>query len=138
MMARLSLIALVLFLSACGQGPPGPQGAEGPPGSPGPQGAEGPPGSPGPQGAEGPPGPPGPQGPPGPSQPAGASGTNIRIVESECRAACVVTCGENERILNSYALNPGGTFSFENDNRTNFRPQRQGISTRVVLACVPK
>jgi len=29
-------------------------------------------------------------------------------------------CEENERILNTYAINPGGTFSFDADNKATF------------------
>lgn len=81
---------------------------------------------------------PGPAGPPGPPGPAGAGGTGIRIVEGECSASCTVACEANERILNTYAINPGGTFIFEEDSRATFRPQRQGVSIKVVLACIPK
>jgi hypothetical protein len=81
---------------------------------------------------------PGPAGPPGPSGPAGAGGTVIRSVAGECRQACTVACEANERILSAYAVNPGGTFIFEDDNRATFRPQQQGVSVKVVLACIPK
>jgi hypothetical protein len=83
-------------------------------------------------------GPPGAIGPPGPAGPVGLSGTIIRFVEGECRQPCAVACEENERILNTYAINPGGTFSFDSDNKATFRPQRQGASVKVVLACVQK
>jgi hypothetical protein len=72
------------------------------------------------------------QGPPGPS------GTVIRFVDGECRQACTVACEANERILSTHAINPGGTFVFEEDNRATFRPQRQGAAVKVVVACVPK
>ena len=78
---------------------------------------------------------PGPAGPPGASGPAG---TVIRVVDGECSAPCAVACEATERILSTYAVNPGGTFVFEEDNRATFRPQRQGVSTKVVLACIPK
>jgi hypothetical protein len=65
------------------------------------------------------------------------SGTAIRFVDSECRQVCFVACGENERILNAHAIDPGGPFSFDADNRkATFRPQRQGVAVKVVLACV--
>jgi hypothetical protein len=35
-------------------------------------------------------------------------------------------------------MNPGGTFVFEEDNRATFRPQRQGVAIKVMVACVPK
>jgi hypothetical protein len=104
-----SLSALVL--AGCFEAPPGPKG------------------EPGAVGAEGPPGPQGPAGPTGPA---------VRFVDGECRAACIVACEENERILSTYSLNPGGTFLFETDNRATFRPQQPGVSTKVVLACVPR
>jgi hypothetical protein len=31
-----------------------------------------------------------------------------------------------------------GTFAFDGDNKATFRPQRQGGSAKVVLACVPR
>ena len=92
-------------------------------------------GDPGPPGPEGPAGPAGPAGPVGPT---GISGTVIRFVEGECRQACTVACEANERILNSYAINPGGTFVFEEENRATFRPQRQGVTVKVMLACASK
>jgi hypothetical protein len=68
-----------------------------------------------------------------------ASGTIIRFVEIECRQICFVACKENERILSACAINPGGTFTFDADNRkAAFRPQLQGALVKVVLACVEK
>jgi hypothetical protein len=90
------------------------------------------------KGDQGPPGPAGPPGPPGAAGPVGLSGTIIRFVEGECRQACTVACEDNERILNTFAINPGGTFVFDADNKATFRPQRQGVSAKVVLACVPR
>jgi hypothetical protein len=110
---RSFIVLLMLALSACGENPQksekGDQGSAGPEGAPGPVGA------------------------------AGMSGTVIRFVEIECRQICFVACKENERILNSYAINPGGTFTFDGDNRkATFRPQLQGTPVKVVLACVEK
>ena len=68
----------------------------------------------------------------------GISGTFIRFVDGECRQACTLSCQDNERILSTYAINPGGTFVFDADNKATFRPQRQGVSVKVVLACAPK
>ena len=90
------------------------------------------------KGDQGPPGPAGPPGPPGAAGPVGLSGTIIRFVEGECRQACTVACEDNERILNILAINPGGTFILDADNKATFRPQRQGVSSKVVLACVPR
>src|SRR5262249_50508156 len=84
------------------------------------------------QGEKGDSGPPGPAGPAGPPGPAGPSGTVIRFVEGECRQACTVACEANERILNTYAINPGGTFVFEEDNRATFRPTRPGAAVQVI------
>jgi hypothetical protein len=80
-------------------------------------------------------GPPGPQGPAGP---AGTGATVVRFVEGECRQPCKVACEDNERILNTFAINPGGTFTFEADNQATFRPQRQGAAAKVILACVAR
>jgi hypothetical protein len=90
------------------------------------------------KGEKGEQGPPGPAGPPGPSGPAGPGGTIIRFVNGECSQACTVACEANERILSTYAFNPGGTFVFEEENRATFRPQRQGTAIKIVLACAPK
>jgi hypothetical protein len=87
------------------------------------------------KGDQGPSGPAGPAGPPGP---LGPSGKVIRFVVGECRQACTVACEANERILNAYAINPGGTFVFEEQNRATFRPQQEGTAIKVVVACAPK
>jgi hypothetical protein len=57
------------------------------------------------------------------------------FVDGECRHTCTVACDANERILNTFAIGPGGNFVFEEANRATFRPQRQGASVKVVLAC---
>jgi hypothetical protein len=100
-----------LALGGCIEGKPGSKG------DPGPAGAAGPAGTPG---------------------PAGPGGTVVRFVDGECRTPCVVACEADERILSTYALNPGGTFTYEADNRATFRPQQPGVSAKVVLACVPR
>ena len=82
-------------------------------------------------------GPPGPEGPPGPAGPAGLS-TAIRFVEGECRQPCIVACEDNERILDTFAINPGGTFIFDADNKATFRPEQQDRPVKVILACVRK
>ena len=114
MQVRWLIVLLVLGLSACGEQPVA-QKAE--------KGDQGPPGS---------------EGPAGPAGPIGISGTVIRFVEGECRQACTLACEDNERILSTYAINPGGSFVFDADNKATFRPQRQGVSVKVVLACAPK
>jgi hypothetical protein len=111
MQVRWLIVLLALGLAACGEAQKGEKGDQGPPGTPG---------------------------PPGPAGPVGLRGTIIRFVEGECRQACTVACEENERILNTYAISPGGTFSLDADNKATFRPQRQGASVKVVLACVQK
>ena len=119
MQIRWFIVLSILALSACGENPGAQKGEKGD------------------QGPAGPSGPPGPSG--GPAGPAGMSGTIIRFVDSECRQACTVACEEDERILSSHAINPGGTFTFEADNsKATFRPQRQGVPIRVVVACVKK
>jgi len=117
MHARWLIVLLLLGLSACGEQPVSQTGEKGDPG---------------------PPGPAGPAGPLGPVGPSGISGTVIRFVEGECRQACTLACEDNERILSTYAINPGGSFVFDADNKATFRPQRQGVSVKVVLACAPK
>jgi hypothetical protein len=114
MQLRPFIALMALALAACGEDPLGLKG---------------------PQGERGPPGPPGAAGAPGP---AGAAGTAIRLVDGECLAPCTVACEDDERILSTYAINPGGTFSFESDSRATFRPQRPGVASKVVLACIPR
>jgi len=117
MQLRGFIVALALVLSGCGESQLPAKGETG---------------------EKGEPGPPGPAGPSGPAGPAGPSGAVIRFVDGECRQPCTVACEENERILSTYAISPGGIFVFETDNKTTFRPQRQGASVKVVLACVQK
>jgi hypothetical protein len=96
---------------------------------------QGPPGPQGPQGATGAQGPAGPPGPPGAPAPAGSS---IRFAEFGCAAAaCSFTCDASERLLNAYALAPGGSFTFDDDRRVTFRPARRP-SNKIVLVCVPQ
>src|SRR6266849_6109475 len=111
MQAHRFIVLFALMLSACGESPTPLKGEQGPPG---------------------------PEGPAGPVGPAGSSGAVIRFVDSECRGACTVACEPNERILNTYAINPGGVFILENDNRATFRPQRPGVSIKVSVACIQK
>jgi hypothetical protein len=60
------------------------------------------------------------------------------MTDSTCSNVCTVSCEPNEQILNAYALNPGGTFVFEDANKATFRPQRRGAASKVVIACVQK
>jgi Collagen triple helix repeat (20 copies) len=124
---RSAILALMLMLGGCGQAEKGAQGPTGP------SGPEGPPGPPGPAGPSGPAGLPGPAGPAGPRGPSGAS---IRVLEQDCRGPCTVACEASERIVNAYAIYPGGAFAYEADSRVNFRPQQPGVSIRVVIVCV--
>jgi hypothetical protein len=113
MQVRWFIVLLMLALSACGENIQ--------------------------RGEKGDHGPAGPEEAPGPVGVAGISGTIIRFVEIECRQICFVACKENERILSACAINPGGTFTFDADNRkAAFRPQLQGALVKVVLACVEK
>jgi hypothetical protein len=75
--AAFVVLALAMFLSACGQGQQGPKGEQGPPGPQGAKGDQGPPGPAGvtgPKGEQGQAGPPGPKGEQGPPGPQGAKG----------------------------------------------------------------
>jgi hypothetical protein len=83
-------------------------------------------------------GPPGPAGPAGPAGAPGAEGTAIRLVDGECMSPCTVACEDSERILSTYAIQPGGTFTFQSDSRATFRPQQPGVASKVVLACIPR
>ena len=107
------LVILTAFLlAACGQSEPPAKGETGPPR---------------------PIGPPGPAGPPGPS----ASGPAIRIITQPCdQAACGASCGENEQILNAYALNPGGAIGFIDERNVTFRPKERPAV--LALACISK
>jgi hypothetical protein len=117
MRVRWVIVFLALGLSACGEQSAVQKGDQGTPG---------------------PEGPAGPAGPAGPVGPSGISGTVIRFVDGECRQVCAIACQDNERILSTYAINPGGSFVFDAENKATFRPQRQGIAVKVVLACAPK
>jgi hypothetical protein len=108
MQARALMILFLLALAACGEKTPGPRGEQGPPGPAGPPGA------------------------------TGAGGAVIRFIDSECSGPCTVACEPDERILNTYAFNPGGTFIWLDINRANFRPQQPGISVKVSVACVAR
>jgi hypothetical protein len=115
MVARWLIVLSMLALSACGEN----QVAQ--------------------KGERGTPGPPGPEGPPGSAGAAGESRTVIRFVDSECRQVCILACAESERVLSTYAINSEGTFTFDPDNRkATFRPEPQGVSVKVVLACAQK
>jgi hypothetical protein len=87
------------------------------------------------KGEQGPPGPMGPAGPPGPPGPAG---TTIRSIVGDCGGTCIVACGDGERILSAFAVSPGGTFVYESEARSTFRPEQPGAPVKVILACIPK
>jgi hypothetical protein len=72
--------------------------------------------------------------PPGPPGAPGAAGTTIRMVEVNCRGTCTAECSAEERIVNAYALAPGGSFVYEDDNRASYRPQRRNVDIKVVVA----
>jgi hypothetical protein len=94
-------------------------------------GEQGPPGPRGPSGPQGPAGPPGPAGAPGPA------GTAIRVENQDCRqASCPFACRDDERVLNAYALPPGGAILHEDDRRITFRPVHRAGT--IVLFCVPR
>jgi Collagen triple helix repeat (20 copies) len=108
------VFTLAVFLSACGQGPQGPKGDQGPPGPqaakgdqgpPGPAGAtgtrgeQGPPGPQGGKGDEGPPGPQGPKGEKGDKGEQGSSGAGLHLVRQETCDGSWVREGELPRIL---------------------------------------
>jgi hypothetical protein len=38
----------------------------------------------------------------------------------------------------NFAVDYTGTFIFDADNKATFRPQRHGVSVKIVLACAPK
>jgi hypothetical protein len=112
-MRVLLFVVAALVLASCGQNQPPPKGEQGEAGSVGPAGPAGPPG------------------------PPGTSGSQIRMVSAPCdHMACAVSCNDNERILNAYALNPGGAISFEDERNLTFRPRRRPAV--IVLACIGK
>jgi hypothetical protein len=87
-------------------------------------------------GPQGPVGPQGPAGPPGPPGPSGSTASGIRFAEYGCASsACTLSCGNEERILTAYALDPGGSFIFEDERRVTVRPIRQP-SSKIVLVCI--
>jgi collagen triple helix repeat protein len=126
------VFTLVVFLSACGQGPQGPKGDQGPPGPQGSKGDQGPPGPagaagpkaeqgpPGPQGAKGDEGPPGPQGPKGEKGDKGeqgSSGTGLRVVRQEtCEGSCNLACNAGESLAS--VICPQGQVSITKNGDT--------------------
>jgi hypothetical protein len=108
--AAVVVFTLAVFLTACGQGPQGPKGEQGPPGPQGAMGDQGPPGPPGVAGAKGEQGQPGPQGPKGeqgPPGPQGAKGdqgppgAGLHVVRQDsCRGSsnCNLACEAGETI----------------------------------------
>jgi hypothetical protein len=111
MHVRWLIVLLLLGLSACGEQPVSQKGEKGDPG------------------------PPGPAGPEGPLGPVGPSGTFIRFVDGECRQACTLSCQENERILSTYAINPGGSFVFDADNKVTFSAAAAGGFSKSPCLC---
>jgi hypothetical protein len=110
--AAFVVFALAVCLSACGQGPQGPKGDQGPPGPQGAKGDQGPPGPPGvtgpkgeqgqagPQGEKGEQGPPGPQGAKGdagPEGPSGAAGLHV-VRQDTCEGSCNLACNAGESL----------------------------------------
>jgi hypothetical protein len=108
--AAVVVFTLAVFLTACGQGPQGPKGEQGPPGPQGAKGDQGPPGPPGVAGAKGEQGQPGPQGPKGeqgPPGPQGAKGdqgppgAGLHVVRQDsCQGSsnCNLACEAGETI----------------------------------------
>ncbi len=52
----------------------------------------------------------------------------------ECHQPCIVACEANERILNTVAIKPGGTFIFEADNKATFRDFNRASADNHALA----
>src|SRR5260221_14523043 len=52
----------------------------------------------------------------------------------ECHQPCIVACEDNERILNTVAIKPGGTFIFEADNKATFRDFNRASADNHALA----
>src|SRR5438552_10314611 len=138
MLTRGSIVLVaILGLAGCGDSQPATKGTEGQAAPAGTAGAVGPAGPAGPLGPAGPPGPAGPAGPPGPPGPAGSADSNgIRFIDMECRGPCSIACEDQERILSTLAVNPGGTFTLESENRTTFRPSRRNTANKVSVACM--
>ncbi|CAL8970020.1 MULTISPECIES: hypothetical protein [Rhodoplanes] len=91
------------------------------------------------KGDKGDPGPPGPAGPAGPPGPPGAPGRGIglRFAEFSCQQnACSAACEPNERLVNAFAINPAGTFSYEDERSVIYTPPRRGPSGKIVLVCI--
>jgi hypothetical protein len=113
--AAFVVLALAMFLNACGQGQQGPKGEQGPPGPQGARGDQGPSGSAGvtgpkgeqgqagpagPKGEQGPPGPQGPKGDQGPPGLSGAAAPGLHVVRQDtCDSSnCSLTCSAGESL----------------------------------------
>jgi hypothetical protein len=61
----------------------------------------------------------------------------VRFAEFTCtQPACSATCESNERLINAFALNPAGSFSFESERSVIYNSPRRGPSGKIVLVCV--
>jgi collagen triple helix repeat protein len=86
------VFTLAVFLSACGQGPQGPKGEQGPPGPQGAKGDQGPPGVTGPKGEQGQPGPQGAKGE------QGRTGLHVVRLDSCQSSSCSLACDAGESL----------------------------------------
>jgi hypothetical protein len=132
--AAFVVFTLAVFLSACGQGPQGLQGAKGDQGPPGTAGATGPKGDAGPAGPAGPKGDVGPAGPAGPKGDTGPAGTSgVRIVRSDCTSeSCTVACRENEVLVTAYCGPNRSPALFSKERSASCGPP----DTPVVAICI--
>ena len=131
------VFTFAVFLSACGQGPQGLQGAKGDQGPPGPAGVAGPAGPAGVAGAAGPAGPKGDVGPAGPAGPKGDTGpagpSGVRIVRADCTSAsCTVECRENEVLVTAYCGPNRSPALFSKERSASCGPP----DTPVVAVCI--
>jgi hypothetical protein len=124
---RLVLVAaLTASLTACGQGPKGDPGPQGPPGPKGDPGARGPVG---PLGAPGPPGPQGLQGPPSPT---------VRVVRSSCLTSgnCAIGCRENEVLVMAYCGPARNPATFVGERQATCGVEATTANAPAVAVCV--
>jgi hypothetical protein len=135
----ITVVALALCVTGCGQAPSGAKGDAGPPGPAGPSGSMGEAGPQGPQGPQGPPGSQGPLGPPGPTGPPAppAPAAQTRVLRVNCTPqSCQAACEADEVLLTAYCGVGHGAATFPTVNSASCPPPRNAAKNPLVAFCL--